>query len=169
VLRPLRQDDVEPFAAAFKADDQLGVLLGFDQDPGEDYVRERLRDERRKLREGRSLAFAIAEPDTGDFRGEVLLHTFEWEHARAAIGIWVAPDARGHGMGACALRLISHYGFEELGLRRLEMTTFPDNEPLVRMAERVGFVSEGVLRSYTFERGKRRDLLMLSLLPGDLR
>jgi RimJ/RimL family protein N-acetyltransferase len=37
------------------------------------------------------------------------------------------------------------------------------------MAESVGFVGEGVLRSYTFERGRRRDLLMLSLLPGDLR
>jgi RimJ/RimL family protein N-acetyltransferase len=132
-------------------------------------VRERLRDERRKLREGRSVAFAIAEPDTGEFRGEVLLHTFEWEHARAAIGIWVARAVRGQGMGTCALRLICHYAFDELNLRRVEMTTFPDNEPLVRMAERVGFVGEGVLRSYTFERGRRRDLLMLSLLPGDLR
>ena len=169
MLRPLHPDDVVPFAAAFQADDQLGLLLGFDQDPGEEYVRERLRDERRKLREGRSVAFAIAEPDTGEFRGEVLLHTFEWEHSRAAVGIWVAREVRGHGIGACALRLISQYGFEELGLRRLEMTTFPDNEPLVRMAEHVGFVSEGVLRSYTFERGERRDLLMLSLLPGELR
>jgi RimJ/RimL family protein N-acetyltransferase len=165
----LHSGDVEPFAAAFQADGQLGVLLGFDQDPGEDYVRERLRDERRKLREGRSVAFAIADPDTGDFRGEILLHTFEWEHARAAIGVWVAREARGQGMGACALRLISQYGFEELNLRRLEMTTFPDNEPLVRIAETVGFLNEGVLRSYTFERGKRRDLMMLSLLPGDLR
>lgn len=165
----MHSGDVEPFAAAFQADGQLGVLLGFDQDPGEDYVRERLRDERRKLREGRSVAFAIADPDTGDFRGEILLHTFEWEHARAAIGVWVAREARGQGMGACALRLISQYGFEELNLRRLEMTTFPDNEPLVRIAETVGFLNEGVLRSYTFERGKRRDLMMLSLLPGDLR
>jgi RimJ/RimL family protein N-acetyltransferase len=169
MLRPLGLDDVEPFTAAFRADDQLGLLLGFDRDPGEEYVRERLRDERRKLREGRSVAFAIAEPDSGDFRGEILLHTFEWEHARAAIGIWITREARRQGMGACALRLISQYGFDDLNLRRLEMTTFPDNEPLVRMAESVGFGREGVLRSYTFERGRRRDLLMLSLLPGDLR
>jgi ribosomal-protein-alanine N-acetyltransferase len=132
-------------------------------------VRERLRDERRKLREGRSVAFAIAGPETGDFRGEVLLHTFEWQHARAAVGIWVRAEWRGHGCGTCALRLICAYGFEELGLRRLEMTTFPSNEATIRMAERVGFAREGVLRSYTSERGRRRDLTMLSLLPGELR
>ena len=49
-------------------------------------MRERLRDERRKLREGRSVAFAIADPEADEFRGEVLLHTFEWQHARAAVG-----------------------------------------------------------------------------------
>jgi ribosomal-protein-alanine N-acetyltransferase len=160
---------VEPFASAFSVDRALGRLLGFDRDPGEDYVRERLRDERRKLREGRSVAFAIADPATDAFRGEVLLHTFEWEHSRAAVGIWVRPEVRGEGRGSCALRLICGFGFDDLRLRRLEMTTFPDNEPTIRMAEGVGFIREGVLRSYTAERGRRRDLAILSLLPGELR
>jgi RimJ/RimL family protein N-acetyltransferase len=49
------------------------------------------------------------------------------------------------------------------------MTTFPDNEATIRTAERVGFRSEGVLRSYTWTRGQRCDLTLLSLLPGELR
>ena len=43
-------------------------------------MRERLRTERRKLRDGRSVAFAIADPQDDAFLGEVLLHTFEWQH-----------------------------------------------------------------------------------------
>jgi RimJ/RimL family protein N-acetyltransferase len=40
---------------------------------------------------------------------------------------------------------------------------------MVALGEKAGFQVEGTLRSYTLERGERRDLLMLSLLPGELR
>jgi RimJ/RimL family protein N-acetyltransferase len=99
----------------------------------------------------------------------VLLHTFEWQHARAAAGIWVRPEVRRQGIGSCALRTICTYGFDELGLARIEMTTFPDNTATIATAERVGFKSEGVMRSYTRTRGRRCDLTLLSLLPGELR
>ena len=99
----------------------------------------------------------------------MLLHTFEWQHSRAAVGIWLRPEGRRRGIGTCALRLICDYGFSELGLLRLEMTTMPDNEATIRVAEGVGFTAEGVMRSYTRTRGKRRDLTLLSLLPGELR
>ena len=79
------------------------------------------------------------------------------------------PASRGLGIGTCALRLICAYGFAELGLARIEMTTFPDNRAMLRIAERVGFKSEGVMRSYTRTRGRRCDLELVSLLPGELR
>jgi RimJ/RimL family protein N-acetyltransferase len=132
-------------------------------------MRERLRDERRKLREGRSVAFAVTDLESDAFRGEVLLHTFEWQHARAAVGIWIRSEERRRGLGTAALRLICGYGFTKLRLARLEMTTFPDNVATIRTAERAGFTSEGTLRSYTYTRGRRWDLTMLSLLPGELR
>ena len=49
------------------------------------------------------------------------------------------PEERGRGLGPCALRLICLFGFDELGLARIELTTFPDNAAMVRIAERVGF------------------------------
>ena len=169
VLRALEHDDVAPFATAFGDDPELGWLLGFERDPTEDYVLERLRSEDRKLQEGRSVAFAIADPATDAFRGEVLLHTFEWQHRRAALGIWLRREARGQGIGLCALRLTCRYGFDRLRLARIEMTTFPDNHATLRIAEQAGFTQEGVLRSYTRERGRRCDVAMMSLLPGELR
>jgi hypothetical protein len=39
---------------------------------------------------------------------------------------------------------------------------------MVAAAKSAGFQSEGVLRGYTLERGKRTDLAILSLLPVDL-
>ena len=169
MLRALRSSDVEPFVSAFRDDPELGWLLGFEHDPTEEYVRERLRSEKSKLRNGRSVAFAIADPEDDTFLGEVLLHSFEWQHQRAALGVWVRIDERGRGVGLCALRAICLYGFEEVGLARIELTTFPDNGGMVQIAEHAGFKSEGVLRSYTRERGRRCDVAMMSLLPGELK
>jgi RimJ/RimL family protein N-acetyltransferase len=128
-----------------------------------------MRASRKTLREGRSVTFTIADPSSDEFRGEILLHTFDWQHSRAAMGIWVRREARGRGFALDAVRAICSYGFDELGLARIEFTTFPSNDAMVALGEKAGFKREGVLRSYTMERGTRRDLVMLSLLPGELR
>jgi RimJ/RimL family protein N-acetyltransferase len=85
------------------------------------------------------------------------------------IGYWAAAEARGHGYTPRALRLLSKWGFEELRLPRLQLGTFPGNRASERVAEKVGYQPEGVLRSYMEQRGKRRDVRMWSLLPDDLR
>jgi RimJ/RimL family protein N-acetyltransferase len=85
------------------------------------------------------------------------------------IGYWAAAEARGQGYTPRALRLISKWAFDELKLSRVQLGTFPGNRPSERVAEKVGYVAEGVLRSYMEQRGERRDVRMWSLLPGELR
>jgi RimJ/RimL family protein N-acetyltransferase len=68
------------------------------------------------------------------------------------------------------LRTLSHWAIDELDLGRLELVTDPDNVGSQRVAEKVGFQREGVLRSHLLHRdGRRRDSVMFSLLPGELR
>ena len=116
-LRPPRSSDVGRFVGAFEEEAELAELLGFEVDPSADYMKERLRRHRRVLREGRSVSFTIADPASDEFLGEVLLHTFDWQHSRAALGIWVRREARGGGRALDALRMICGYGFDELGWR----------------------------------------------------
>jgi RimJ/RimL family protein N-acetyltransferase len=88
----------------------------------------------------------------------------------ASIGYWCAREARGRGLTTRALRLICRYALEELELERLELFTDPDNTASQRVAEKVGFQREGVLRSHLVHPdGRRRDSVMFSLLPGELR
>jgi RimJ/RimL family protein N-acetyltransferase len=85
------------------------------------------------------------------------------------IGYWCAPHARGKGLTTRALRLISRWAFDELGLERLELITDPDNVASQRVAENVGYRREGVLRSHLLHPdGRRRDSVMFSLLPDEL-
>ena len=89
---------------------------------------------------------------------------------RGRIGYWIAEPARGHGLCTRALRLLSRWALDDLELRRLELITDPDNIGSQRVAEKVGFTREGVLRSHLLHPdGRIRDSVMFSLLPGELR
>ena len=85
-------------------------------------------------------------------------------------GYWCARDARGRGVTTRALRLVSRYAFDELRIERMQLYTDPDNHASQRVAEKVGYHREGVLRSHLPHRdGRRADSVLFSLLPGELR
>ncbi len=91
------------------------------------------------------------------------------EHRTGHVGYWCAAGARGRGITTTALRALCRLGLEELGLERLELLTDPENVASQRVAEKVGFRREGVLRSHLLHPdGHRRDSVMFSLLPGEL-
>jgi RimJ/RimL family protein N-acetyltransferase len=101
--------------------------------------------------------------------GCISLDEVRLDHGRAAVGYWLAPEARGRGAATQAVRLLARWAFAELGLARLELTCGPDNEASQRIAERCGFSREGLLRSHVPFKGGRRDSVIYSLLPGELR
>jgi RimJ/RimL family protein N-acetyltransferase len=89
---------------------------------------------------------------------------------RGRVGYWVAATARGRGVCTRALRLLSRWALDELELQRLDLITDPDNLASQRVAEKVGFRREGVLRAYLCHPdGRIRDSVMFSLLPGEVR
>jgi RimJ/RimL family protein N-acetyltransferase len=89
---------------------------------------------------------------------------------RGTIGYWVGASSRGCGVCTRALRLLSRHGLDQLELQRLELITDPDNGASQRVAEKVGFRREGVLRAHLrHPDGRIRDSVMFSLLPGELR
>jgi RimJ/RimL family protein N-acetyltransferase len=89
---------------------------------------------------------------------------------RGRIGYWVAASSRGRGVCTRALRLLSRHAVDKLGLQRVDLITDPANVASQRVAEKVGFRREGVLRAHLrHPDGRIRDSVMFSLLPGELR
>jgi RimJ/RimL family protein N-acetyltransferase len=84
------------------------------------------------------------------------------------VGYWVAAPARGRGVATRAVRLLCAWAFAELPLARIQLHTLPGNEASERVAERAGFTREGRLRSFAEMKGRRVDITMFSLLPGEL-
>jgi RimJ/RimL family protein N-acetyltransferase len=113
-------------------------------------------------------AFAMVGSEDGRLLGSIDLRVNAMRSGH--IGYWVARPARGHGVCTHALRILSRWAVTQLGLGRLELVTDPGNVASQRVAEKAGFRREAVLRSHLLYRdGRRRDSVMFSLLPEELR
>jgi RimJ/RimL family protein N-acetyltransferase len=112
--------------------------------------------------------FAIVALESDDLLGSIDVR-LNSERYRGHIGYWVVAHSRGRGVCTRALRLVSRWGLEDERLERLELITDPDNIASQRVAEKVGYRREGVLRSHLrHPDGRVRDSVMFSLLPGEL-
>jgi len=163
-LRRLRARDASAFAAAFREDPRLGVLIGADEDPTENGVRRFIARQPGLRARGEFLGLAVTDATKRPFLGHVMLHTLAWRHKRAEVGYWLVPAARGHGAGQIAVGLLVDWAFETLALDRIEITTTPDNAPARALAKSLGFAEEGVMVARNLERGKRVDVVLMARL-----
>jgi RimJ/RimL family protein N-acetyltransferase len=85
------------------------------------------------------------------------------------LGYIVAAPARGRGVAGEIVRLLTAWAFDELGAQRIVLIVDVDNRASSRVAERAGYVHEGVMRSLYIKPGVRRDAELWSLLPSDRR
>jgi RimJ/RimL family protein N-acetyltransferase len=119
-------------------------------------------------RDGDRAGFAILDGD-GGFLGFVAIVDLQPAERQGEIGYVVSPGARGRGVAGRALRLVTDWALGDLGLQRVELRIDPENPASIRVAERCGFVHEGVLRSLHFKEELRSDTAIYSLLPTDPR
>ena len=117
--------------------------------------------------EGSRAAFAIHAHDDPALLGWAGLVELDLERRQGEIGYLVAPAARGRAVARRAVELITRWGFDELGLERLELRIDPENGPSTKVAERAGYRREGVLRNLHFKAELRADVGVWSRLSQD--
>ena len=117
---------------------------------------------------GREPTFVIADAASRTLLGTIAVPRRPDEPGKAAVGYWLAPEARGRGAATRAVRLVSRWVFTaEPGLVRLELLTLVGNEASGHGALRAGFAREGVLRRYLPFRGGLVDAVMFARLRDD--
>lgn len=117
-------------------------------------------------REGRREAFAVVDGDE-TVVALAVAPQIDLAARSAELGYVVLPSFRGRGVATEALRLLTAWAFSELGALRLELLISVDNDASKRVAERCGYVHEGVLRSLHLKQDVRMDTEIWSRLPSD--
>ena len=95
----------------------------------------------------RDLPFLVLERATGELAGATGLHRTDWSTPKTEIGYWGRTSRAGHGLVSEAVAALARYAFAHLSVVRIEIVTDEANAPSRRLAERCGFVLEGVLRN----------------------
>ena len=91
---------------------------------------------REKLAENATL-FSMVEKNGGAFIGNIELMDLRDTEAELGIAITAAKQDRGYGTEA--IRAVTGYAFDELGLKRVFLKVYPDNERAIRVYEKCGF------------------------------
>jgi RimJ/RimL family protein N-acetyltransferase len=91
-------------------------------------------------------SFAIVHAETGRFLGGVGINRIDRPSRVGNLGYWVRMDATGQGVATTAARVAAGIGFDDLGLRRIELLVPVENAASRRVAEKIGAVQEGLLR-----------------------
>ncbi|MEI7037442.1 GNAT family N-acetyltransferase [Fulvimonas yonginensis] len=113
-------------------------------------------------------AFGVFEQATGALLGSVGLNQRNRLHRSAAMGYWVRQSRQGQGIAPRAARLAARFGFEQLGLARIEIVALPDNRASRRVAERAGARFEAIARHRLWIRDQAHDAAVYAMVPGDL-
>ena len=160
-LRPWSTADIPAQLVAF-ADPLFTQFTSWA--PGNEVEARRYLFEREAARlGGRQLELAIVEPhDATVLLGGVSLNRVSIPDHQAAVGYWLAPEARGRGVATRSLKLLMGYAFDTLGIERLELTCGPDNERSMAVAARCGFTREGIRHSDLPIEGARGDSVVFS-------
>lgn len=112
--------------------------------------------------------FAVRRLDSDELVGTCQLRDVDMRHESAELVVRIGDKRqRGKGVGTEAVRLLLEYGFNQLGLNRIQLHVFSDNLPAIRVYEKVGFIREGVMREHSLIEGERKDALLMAVLRRD--
>ncbi|MFJ8156664.1 GNAT family N-acetyltransferase [Streptomyces sp. NPDC094468] len=177
VLRALDEDDV-PALTDMMNDEQVGVWTGVPLPYGEDSARRWITDHAPAERlAGRGVDLAVTEFLTQRLVGVIRLAKADWRIRSAELSYIVAPWARGEGYASEAALATAQWFFGDQKFERIELRTAADNTAAQQVAQKIGCISEGVLRNACIvhvrtEDGTwadmRTDYIVWSLLPEDL-
>lgn len=147
---------------AFRPDDAAAHLAGEDEEHARRFgwhprrssirtVRTAIRDWNASWREGGPLVgFAVRRASDGLLVGGCELRRLD--AASANVSYWTFPTHRGRGYSTRAVRLVTAWGFDDLGIDRIQLSAAEDNLASLHVAYAVGFALCGVR---TDDRGER--------------
>ncbi len=118
----------------------------------------------RFMKPGGEDRFRVMIEHHGEPIGTIGLYSYSKDHKRAEIGYDLLKEHWGKGYMTEAVRTIIGYGFETLGLVRIEATVDTENIGSIKVLEKTSFKHEGTLRKRFYHDDKWHDEMWYGLL-----
>lgn len=109
----------------------------------------------------RALRLMITATGDGTPMGTVDFFNFDPLNNRAELGLLVASEYRGKGVGRMALDLLCDYARNHIGLKQLYIYVDVTNEACLALFKSYGFEQSGLLKSWVKRGNTYRDAVVL--------
>ncbi len=166
VLRQLRPDDSESWFQNL-SNDEISGLIGMDPLENIEELKAIIRSFNERFKEGTGIVWAITLRETNEFIGTCSYESINKENHSGEIGYDLLREYWRHGFMTEALSATIDYGFEQLGLDRIEANTDPTNTASRNLLERLGFIEEGLYRDSASFTGEFGDDIHYSLFRSN--
>ena len=163
ILRQVTQDDANSLLK-YLSDKDVMKYVGLEPFKSIDDALDEISWYKSILEKRTGIRWGITLKDQGEVIGSCGFLNVVSQHYRSEIGVELSREHWGKGIASEAFEAVIRYGFEQMNLQRIEALIEPPNIPSQKLAERQGFIREGLLRSYEYTCGKFDDLYMYSLL-----
>jgi ribosomal-protein-alanine N-acetyltransferase len=130
-------------------------------------AREYIQRVRERWEQEQAIRWGITNQQSERVMGTCGFNGWNFYNRSASLGYDLATEYWGRGIMTEALHAVIYYGFEVMELNRIQALAFPANTASIRVLEKLGFQSEGLLRECTFWHNKFQDLRCFSLLRRD--
>ncbi len=120
---------------------------------------------RQELNDQQSLALGIFYD--GKIIGGIGMHKWEPAIKRAQVGYWIVKEHEGKGIVNKSLLKFISFLFEQLGLNKVEIHFEPKNKRSAKVADKLGFKIEGVIRQAIMRNGMPEDLVVTGILKSE--
>lgn len=162
-LRRAVPEDAPAFVRMMADPEVFGQLLQLPH-PDAEFWRQRLQDQRSQAGRGDLHLVALAGDEVVGSAGLHVASPMPRRRHAMSLGISVARGWQGRGVGSALMAALCDQADNWLGVLRLELTVFADNQPAQALYRKFGFEPEGRLRAFALRDGALVDALAMARL-----
>jgi RimJ/RimL family protein N-acetyltransferase len=164
-IREARIEDAAPFIEFLKMlADEPDNMIAFDSSAEVTFTIEQEQETIRKHLEAENDNWFVAEADGQIIANSNLSAGRRGFRNTVAMGITVAKDWRGQGVGTALLHHLIGWCHGQPTIHRLELEVFTINTRAIQLYRRVGFVEEGIRRESYLKGGVYLDVMMMGII-----
>ena len=166
-LRPLQLDDAEELFEVIDANRAYlrTWLPWLDANSHVEHTRSFIRTSEDRERQTGALCALIEHQ--GKICGTMGFNVIDAVNRSGEIGYWLSEDHTGRGIATACCRALMRHGFTVLDLNRITLSAAVDNTRSRAIAERLGFVQEGLLRQVEWLYDHHLDHALYAMLRSD--
>ena len=165
-LRPMRVSDAEDMYCYARRSDVTEYLL-WTPHLSRSYTEKYLKYIEGRYRLGDFYDWAVVDKQSGRMIGTCGFTRFDCPNNVGEIGYVLSPEFHGRGFGTEAASRVLAFGFEELGLHRIEVKFMEGNTASRHVAEKLGMKFEGYRRDGMLVKGIYRTIGMSAILAEE--